>query len=85
MSLMPSIGTHLLHLWHLPSSICDRSVFAAFGRGLVRNATGGENGRAVTAEIPADSQKVNMNEKRKGDNDTMYVLHVIATTEVNTQ
>ena len=59
-SLMPSTGTHFLHLWHLPSMTCAFSCFPGFGRVTVRNAVGGENGRPVDGEMPGDGQLDNV-------------------------
>lgn len=51
-SLTPCTGTQRAQRWQRPSSMCVRSCLPGRWRGVLRKAIGGENGRAVDAEIP---------------------------------
>ena len=53
-SLTPCTGTQRAQRWQRPSSMLVRSCLPGRGRGVVRKAVGGENGRAVDAAIPVD-------------------------------
>ena len=74
MSLMPSTGTHFLHLWQRPSTISVFSCFPGFARATVRKASGGEKGLPVSAEMPKKGQNIYTGAREEGKVPCAYCI-----------